>query len=517
MDVDVNVDVDAEEGTAADGSAAEEGKGRGAARAGGDADEDAEDDAAREEEDDEDDEELLDEDAPIEEALDHEEELDFETEQAMDYLGYRPGVLDDPDMVQGRHRHVLVGDGRRTGPVISSILLFVNPKTLKEELNTEFRDRFPLLPPSLTLSKLRSLKRSSARMAYWSGLELSTLALACVYFERLCFQRCVTKFNRRVTFACCVLIAYKFNESVDCAAAQDAEAPRASDAHSDMHYDAQDAAGAADPVAAAGAREPPASDRAALAALWHFVDQRWGVSREQVLAAEFGVFARLSFSLHAPLEHVLYHFNQLLRQLETDARRYLGAPTWSHLQRTLRRLRAMPRPARPIGRVLEEGDELAPQEAEQQEMRDALQQSEQKSRGARLRFFNFGLGTSARQIGEDEDDTEASSGAEPADMADASGAFGGNKANRWMLRLWRASPVPSNGEAESVDGDAASRASDEDLAARPASAPLTAPRGEGAAANPAERSRTPPPTDAAVHRPTPKRAPQVGLPLFFDR
>jgi hypothetical protein len=52
---------------------------------------------------------------------------------------------------------VTVGDSS-LGPVVFSVILFVNPKQLKEELNKQFRDKNPDLHPSLTLSKIRSLK-----------------------------------------------------------------------------------------------------------------------------------------------------------------------------------------------------------------------------------------------------------------------------------------------------------------------------------------------------------------------
>lgn len=43
---------------------------------------------------------------------------------------------------------------------------------------------------------------------------MATVALACVYFERLCLAGVVTKPNRRLTMAACIVIAYKFNEPV---------------------------------------------------------------------------------------------------------------------------------------------------------------------------------------------------------------------------------------------------------------------------------------------------------------
>ena len=41
------------------------------------------------------------------------------------------------------------------------MLLFVKPRVLKDELNARFREEHPSLPPSLTLSKIRSIKRQA--------------------------------------------------------------------------------------------------------------------------------------------------------------------------------------------------------------------------------------------------------------------------------------------------------------------------------------------------------------------
>jgi len=55
--------------------------------------------------------------------------------------GYVPGFLDDPQMVQGRHRNVMVGD-RVTGPILLSTIQFVKPADLKADLNKQYRERF---------------------------------------------------------------------------------------------------------------------------------------------------------------------------------------------------------------------------------------------------------------------------------------------------------------------------------------------------------------------------------------
>jgi Cyclin, N-terminal domain len=68
------------------------------------------------------------------------------------------------------------------------------------------------MPPSLTLSKIRSLKQQALHAAVKANLEIGTVALACVYFERLCLDCRVDKSNRRLTSAACLLLASKINE-----------------------------------------------------------------------------------------------------------------------------------------------------------------------------------------------------------------------------------------------------------------------------------------------------------------
>lgn len=66
---------------------------------------------------------------------------------------YVPGFLDDQEMVQGRHRHVMIGD-RVTGCVVSSTIQFVKPEELKADLNKQFRERFDgWEPPKVRCSK----------------------------------------------------------------------------------------------------------------------------------------------------------------------------------------------------------------------------------------------------------------------------------------------------------------------------------------------------------------------------
>ena len=126
---------------------------------------------------------------------------------------YDPNALDDPEMHRGAHRYVQ-HPVAATGPIVSSVILFVNEKNLKQSLNEQFRERHPQLPPSLTLSKIRNLKKSALLGCMARNIELSTVALAVILFERLCLKGLVTKANRRLTMAVSLLLAYKFNECV---------------------------------------------------------------------------------------------------------------------------------------------------------------------------------------------------------------------------------------------------------------------------------------------------------------
>ena len=226
---------------------------------------------------------------------------DDESDSSEDSDVYVPGLLDDPEMVLGRHKSVIIGDAV-TGPIVSSSIQFVKPALLKAELNKQFRERFDgweppksarkyigarviqgnyvlmdptedhddqsyerrrnrqgsvgsfasvsksegpqekviRMPPSLTLSKIRSLKRQALLAAVKAKLEIATVALACVYFERLCLDCRVDKSNRRLTFAACLLLASKLNEPnvglVTRQARQGADVSNPDDGRSDLQF-----------------------------------------------------------------------------------------------------------------------------------------------------------------------------------------------------------------------------------------------------------------------------------------
>ncbi|OQR81563.1 hypothetical protein THRCLA_11616 [Thraustotheca clavata] len=201
---------------------------------------------------------------------------------------YDPNFLDDPEYRQGRHKDVIRGD-RKVGPIVCSILRFVKPNDLKEELNKQFRETHAWLDDSeLTLSKIRNLKRESLNMCQRLHMDISTVALACVYFEKLVLSNYVNKANRKLYMSVCMVLALKFNEALN--------------------------------------RDKIVS---VVKKLLGEIDQVHSIPSREVLTAEFTVYAQLSFALHVPLHEIQPHFTRLLRMVESNSRQYLGEDTFA--------------------------------------------------------------------------------------------------------------------------------------------------------------------------------------------
>ncbi|KAJ2734974.1 hypothetical protein IW152_001956 [Coemansia sp. BCRC 34962] len=110
---------------------------------------------------------------------------------------YQPNRLDDPGLHKGLQRTVLGLTG-----YMGTIFEYTRPDDLRQELNDHFRETHPeLCAVGLTLDQIRRLRAHMLRVTREQDLELSTAAIAWVYFEKLIWKGYVAKDNRKLVAA----------------------------------------------------------------------------------------------------------------------------------------------------------------------------------------------------------------------------------------------------------------------------------------------------------------------------
>lgn len=176
---------------------------------------------------------------------------------------YDPLALDDPLLKTGKHRTVMA-----LPSYLSSIIQFAPRRELKDEINEQFRALHPEVDPTLTLSMIRTIKKKIADIAIDEQLELSSAALAYVYFEKLVSARRVAKINRKLVAAVCFLLAVKVNDS---------------------------------------------KENTDFAELLETLEEEFDVSPTMIKSVEFQTYAALDFSLFVPQDEVFPHLERILR------------------------------------------------------------------------------------------------------------------------------------------------------------------------------------------------------------
>ena len=106
---------------------------------------------------------------------------------------YDPLFIDDPELRTGKHRTIIT-----LPSLMGSVIPYFRPSDLKRELNEKFRQKHPNLDPSITLSQIRKVKQLLLNVAVDANLELSSVAKAYAYFEKLLLKvfSCVNVFDR---------------------------------------------------------------------------------------------------------------------------------------------------------------------------------------------------------------------------------------------------------------------------------------------------------------------------------
>ncbi len=169
-----------------------------------------------------------------------------------------------------------------------SINHYTKADFLKRELNEKFRKLHPTVHPTITLSQIRNLKSRILQIGVQQSFALVTIARAYTFIEKLILRAFITKSNRRLVAACCLVLAAKATDSRE------------------IDYKR----------------------------LFDRLASELSISRKEAVDAEFAVLAALSFRLQVSEDHFGGHLNRILTALDySNLQEYLGERMYHNWQR----------------------------------------------------------------------------------------------------------------------------------------------------------------------------------------
>jgi len=92
-----------------------------------------------------------------------------------------------------------------------SVIAYAKQSERKETLDAVWAQRHTWLKTNLKFSNIRGMKKKMFDIALDKGLEISSVAYAYVFFEKLILKNMVTKDNYKILAAACLLLAVKFD------------------------------------------------------------------------------------------------------------------------------------------------------------------------------------------------------------------------------------------------------------------------------------------------------------------
>ncbi|GAN02139.1 conserved hypothetical protein [Mucor ambiguus] len=152
-----------------------------------------------------------------------------------------------------------------------------SPPLSKQKLNELFQQSHPDI--QITQSKINAIKAHLLTIGKQVDLEISSIAHAFVYFEKLIQKQIVTKQNRKLLAACCLFLATKVNEPKE------------------LKFDT----------------------------LLEAISAELYVNSKDIRSHEFAVFADLEFNLYVPEREFMPHFDSIIQTWKIQCMEdYLG-------------------------------------------------------------------------------------------------------------------------------------------------------------------------------------------------